>query len=127
MARTWRRAIKKYGSLGAISFEKAFSFQQNIHDGPMKSLQFLNFPHAHHELVAAVAAVVQFAINTKRKKYGGKFKICKDFFGPSHRGYSAENLLYYLTKIPIQQGESIHTYIHTYIYGGLNVLFLEKC
>jgi hypothetical protein len=24
MAKTWRRAIKKYGSLGAISFEKAF-------------------------------------------------------------------------------------------------------
>jgi hypothetical protein len=25
MAKTWRRAIQKYGSLGAISFEKAFS------------------------------------------------------------------------------------------------------
>jgi hypothetical protein len=24
MAETWRRAIQKYGSLGAISFEKAF-------------------------------------------------------------------------------------------------------
>jgi hypothetical protein len=24
MAKTWRRAIQKYGSLGAISFEKAF-------------------------------------------------------------------------------------------------------
>jgi hypothetical protein len=27
MAKTWRRAIQKYGSLGAISFEKAFSKQ----------------------------------------------------------------------------------------------------
>jgi hypothetical protein len=26
MAKTWRRAIQKYGSLGAISFEKAFSW-----------------------------------------------------------------------------------------------------
>jgi hypothetical protein len=26
MAKTWRRAIQKYGSLGAISFEKAFSY-----------------------------------------------------------------------------------------------------
>jgi hypothetical protein len=25
MDKTWRRAIQKYGSLGAISFEKAFS------------------------------------------------------------------------------------------------------
>jgi hypothetical protein len=25
MAKTWRRAIQKYGSFGAISFEKAFS------------------------------------------------------------------------------------------------------
>jgi hypothetical protein len=29
MAKTWRRAIQKYGSLGAISFEKAFNYQQH--------------------------------------------------------------------------------------------------
>jgi hypothetical protein len=30
MAKTWRRAIQKYGSLGAISFEKAFSSSMQI-------------------------------------------------------------------------------------------------
>jgi hypothetical protein len=29
MAKTWRRAIQKYGPLGAISFEKAFNTYSN--------------------------------------------------------------------------------------------------
>jgi hypothetical protein len=37
MAKTWRRAIQKYGSLGAISFEKAFKdpFKSN---GPQRPI-----------------------------------------------------------------------------------------
>jgi hypothetical protein len=36
MAKTWRRAIQKYGSLGAILFEKAFSWKLGLH---LKNLQ----------------------------------------------------------------------------------------
>jgi hypothetical protein len=45
MAETWRRAIQKFGSLGAISFEKAFSIgsRQTLQDAAFHaSIEFFS-------------------------------------------------------------------------------------